>query len=316
MTRLRTAAVVPSFNHERWLGEALESLLGQTRRLDQIVVVDDGSTDGSREVLARYRSRGVRVLEQPNRGAHLALGRGIDETDADVLFLLNSDDRFAPDRVARMARLFEEEEVTFAGSWLRVVDEAGKALGVKEGWRTMPPWVLPRADRSVLPLDDARLSLLAGNYLSTTSNFVLRRAAWERHGPFRALRYAHDWDFALRAGLDEGVRLVPEALVDYRVHGRNTIREDRAAMEFEVLWVIAANLPAWFGRAVEDAGPTADASSLILRMANSLQTFGKGHVLETLVSLAGGGASGRAAFDRLLDPRDPVRLALASEWKS
>jgi glycosyltransferase involved in cell wall biosynthesis len=315
VTPLRTAAVVPSYNHERWLGEALDSLLAQTRPLDQIVVVDDGSTDGSREILARYRRHGVRVVEQPNRGAHAALGRGIDETDADLLFLLNSDDRFAPDRVARMAHLFEEEEIAFAGSWIRVIDEAGKTLGVKEGWRTMPPWVLPRAERSVLPLDDARFSLLAENYLSTTSNFVFRRLVWGRHGPFRALRYAHDWDFALRAGLAEGVRLVPEALVDYRVHRRNTIREDRPSMELEVLWVLASNLPAWTEMVIGQPGPGIDAPALLLRIGHSIQTFGKDHVLSSLMSLAAAGPAGRAALERLLDPGDPLRLALKSEWE-
>src|SRR5438067_1085737 len=96
------AVVIPLYNHERYIVEALRSVLAQTRPVNRIVIVDDGSTDGSVEVVRReFRDDArIQLLTQRNSGAHVALNRGIAEAASDCEFIgiLNSDDVYEPSR--------------------------------------------------------------------------------------------------------------------------------------------------------------------------------------------------------------------------
>jgi glycosyltransferase involved in cell wall biosynthesis len=296
--------VIPSFNHESFIEEAIDSVLRKTRAADRIVVVDDGSSDGTEAILRRLASSGrIEVLFQENRGAHEALTRGIDRVDADLIFLLNSDDRFDSERVERFAALFEDlPHLGIAGSWIQVIDARGLPIARKRGWLDLPPWELEPPDRTFQGTADPAHNLLQTNYLSTTSNFVFTRALWRDCRPFRALRYVHDWDFALRGSAHSKIALVAEPLVDYRVHERNTIREDRKVMEFEILWVLAANLP--YRLATADPG-------FVGRLRHSLPTFTDLRVLSILSALAGADARDTGGrLERLLAPDDPTRRAL------
>jgi glycosyltransferase involved in cell wall biosynthesis len=306
-----TCVVIPSFNHRPFVGAAVESVLGQSRQADEIVVVDDGSTDGSADVLAAFAERGVRVVFQANAGAHAALTRGIDLTTAELIFILNSDDLFASDRIETFAGLFAGDPgLALAGSWVEVIDGKGRSLGVKRAWENMEPWPMAPRASTFQGCDDPCGNLLQANYLASTSNFVLRRAVWERHRPFAALRFAHDWELALRVAARERIAVLPRALLRYRSHAGNTIASDRAAMELEVLWVTAASLGAFLARspaAPQDGDAVARYRS---RIAHSVQVFGRHRLLAVLVGLA---AADPAAFAALLDPADATRCWLLAE---
>jgi glycosyltransferase involved in cell wall biosynthesis len=313
---LSTCVVIPSYNHERFIGEAVESVLSQSSRPDQVVVIDDGSTDRSLEVLRRFDPADVAVRSEENCGAHAAITRGIDETSADLVFILNSDDRFHPTRVRRFVELFESRpNLALAGSWLDVIDERGRTLDLKKAWKNLEPW--PVADRGLtfLATEDARGNLLQGNYLASTSNFVFRRATWQRHRPFRPLRYAHDWDFALRVACREEIAVLPEPLVAYRVHRHNTIRENQLAMEFEVMWVVAAHLRDFLAGSPAAGSDGAARQELLSRTLNSVQTFGRDRLFWLMVALANRGAEGADEFLALLDPANPTRQWLAREMQ-
>ncbi len=311
MARLSTCVVIPSYNHREYIADALDSVHSQTVRADEIVVVDDGSTDGSRELLATYEKRGVRVLLPEHAGAHAALNRGIAATRADVVFILNSDDVFTSDRVATLRELFEaDERLGFAGSWLEVIDERGRGLGVKRGWENMEPWEMEPREQTFQGTADPSGNLLQANYLASTSNFAFRRATWERCGPFRNLRFAHDWDFALRAAASAPMAVVPRPLLRYRVHARNTIRQDRRTMEFEVLWVMAAHLARFLGPGCVPAATPEAAAAHRARVYRSVQAFGYHRLLWLLAALA---AADPAAFAALLEPGDPTRSMVLAE---
>lgn len=299
--------VIPSYNHRAFVVEAIDSALAQTLPPRRVVVVDDGSTDGSRELLQTMNRDGLVVHVQENCGAHAALGRGLDESDADFLFILNSDDVYSPERIERLVDELERRPAAqLATSWVEVVDAAGKRLGVKEAWRNLEPWPMPPRATTLQGTDDPRWTLLQQNWLATTSNFALRREAWQRLRPFRPLRYTHDWDFALRLAASAEITVVAEPLLRYRVHGSNTIREDLRAMELEILWTLAVNVPAFVAAA--DATP-----ERLARLAASTHSFGHdgaNGVRVLLQALAAAGDCGRARMERLLDPDDPLRRRL------
>lgn len=297
------SVVVPSYNHAAWVAAAVRSALDQTLADVEVIVVDDGSTDDSRAVLAGLRDPRLTVVHQANAGAHAALDAGIGRARAPLIAILNSDDAYHPERLATCVAALTPD-VGLVGSWIEIVDARGRAAGVKHGWRDCEPWLLAHPERSFRAGDDPRRALATEHYLGTTSNFVFRRADWQALGGFRPLRYAHDWDFALRLAALAPPRLVEAPLLRYRVHDRNTIREDRAAMVLEICWCLAVHLPRsvaapWFGAA---------APARIEQLAASLHTYGCDHVLAAL--LAFDLARDEALALALLDPDEPRRQPL------
>ena len=297
------SVVIPSYNHAAFLDEAVRSVLAQTFADLELIVVDDGSTDASLAVLAAIADPRLRVVGQSNQGAHAAINHGIALARAEVVAVLNSDDAFPADRLARCVAALTPA-VSLVGSWVQIVDEAGGDLGVKHGYRDCPPWPLDHPERSVRAGDDRRAALLAEHYLATTSNFVFRRADWERVGGFRPLRYTHDWDFALRLAALAPPALLEAPLLRYRVHARNTIRENRVAMVLEICWCLAVHLPAAAGRGWLGAA-TPEGLEVLL---HSLYTFDCERVLTMLMTYDV--AHDEVLATALLDPADPRRLRL------
>lgn len=109
MKRLRTVSVIiPTYNRAHYLGEAIESVLKQDNRDCQIeiIVIDDGSTDNTREVLRKFGSS-IRYVYQDNRGAGAARNRGIDEATGEWVAFLDSDDRWLPDKLTLQFRVLD-----------------------------------------------------------------------------------------------------------------------------------------------------------------------------------------------------------------
>jgi glycosyltransferase involved in cell wall biosynthesis len=94
------SVIIPVYNCETYLAEAIDSVLAQTYAPVEIIVVDDGSTDGSAQVAARYAPR-VRCLHQENSGIGAARNRGIEQASGNLLTFLDADDLWSPDKLAR-----------------------------------------------------------------------------------------------------------------------------------------------------------------------------------------------------------------------
>ena len=306
------SVVIPSYNHASYLDEALDSVLLPELAVElEVVVVDDGSSDDSLAILERRREADGRVvlIAQENRGAHTALNRGIETARGETVFILNSDDAFHTERIPRIVARFEEDpEAAAVVSWIEIVDGAGKTLGIKEGWRNMPPWPRRRSGDSLGALDDPLLALLEANWIATTSNVAFRRRFFEDGLRFSDLRYTHDWDFFLAVGR-HGLREIREPLVRYRVHGANTIREGReeararGQMRFESLWSLARHA----GKIV---GENED---LRHRLWNSLPDFTPAALFSQLLALRGTGGRAPAAYDEVLVAGHPLRESMIEQ---
>ncbi len=303
------SVVIPSYNHAAFIEAAVESVLDSAGNDPfELVIVDDGSTDDSPARLERFRADPrVQVHHQENRGAHAALNRGIAASRGEIVFILNSDDLFHPQRIRRcLERFAADPELGMLASWLEVIDAEGASLGIKEAWRNMPPWPRPRPGPGLAATGDPTLALLETNYVSTTSNLVFRRRIFDAGARFLPLRYAHDWEFLLTAGEHGRLDLIEEPLVSYRVHATNTIREARGEgrMRFEILWLVARHA----SRLLHDhAGDEAATADLWRRFWNSAPRFGYESILSRLVALRGGSPRPPAAYDALLEEDHPFR---------
>lgn len=125
MSEPLVSILIPAYNAERFLGEALESALAQTWPRTEVVVVDDGSTDGTRALARQFEGRGVRVVAQENRGASAARNRALEEAQGDFIQYFDADDVLAPDKIEhQVRRLMEEPPGTIATSaWVRFYDD-------------------------------------------------------------------------------------------------------------------------------------------------------------------------------------------------
>ncbi len=308
MTQTPAASVViPSYNHAAFIEVAVESALASIEasgEAGELVIIDDGSTDDSRDRLERFRADPrVSLHFQENRGAHAAINRGISASRGEIVFILNSDDLFHRQRIRRcLDRLEADPEVAMVASWLEVIGTEGNVLGIKEAWRNMPPWPRPRPGPGLAETGDPLLALLETNYVSTTSNLAVRRRVFDRGVRFQNLRYAHDWDFMLAAGEQGRLELIEEPLVSYRVHETNTISESHGEgqMRFEILWAVARHAARLLARPFEHQ----EADDLWRRFWNSAPRFGYGSLLSQLLALR---VSGSATYEALLEADHPFR---------
>lgn len=230
----RCAAIIPCYQHERFVGEAIESVLAQSRPPDRFLVIDDGSRDGSADIVASFATRGVELLRQENAGAHATLNRAVREvaTDCDVIAILNSDDAWEPSRLERcLEHLAERPGLGVVCTGLQVIDSEGAALpddSARRRWFDVA-WSLGAAG-------DLSLTewLAMANFPATTSNIVARKEdLLER--PFRAYRFCHDYSFLLESALRARIGVLDEPLLRYRVHDNNTMVMDPAPLVRELL---------------------------------------------------------------------------------
>ena len=309
MTTPNVSVVIPLYNHARFAAEAVRSVLAQEPGDLELIVVDDGSRDESVAVVESITDARLRVLSQPNQGAHVAINRGLAEAKGRFLAILNSDDRFAPGRLSASIDVLQREPLTaLVGSWIQLIDDAGRTISVKHGYDDLDPWPVAEPAKTFKADRDLRLALLQQNYWATTSNYVFPRSTWERHGPFRPLRFAHDWDFALRVQKESRAHIIEAPLIEYRIHETNTIRTDRPVMIYEICWALAAHAPAYLDSApFWQAGEARRAEQLL----RSIHVYGCDKVLWAMTVHIHQGLPG--ADLRLLDPQDPARRVYLAE---
>jgi len=224
LTRMaRLSVVMAVHNAERWVREALDSVLAQTVRDLEVIVIDDGSTDGTGAILDACRDPRVRVVHQPRAGLTRSLNRGIHTSTAPLVARLDADDVALPERFARqMAFLDAHPEVGLVGTGCREIAPSGEILGT----------VRPPADDGAI-----RRGLIRRNPF-VHSSVMLRRAVLEQVGGYdEGLDVAQDYDLWLRMGSVTRMANLPDPLVLRRLApGRVSSVRDSARLRAEV-WI-------------------------------------------------------------------------------
>ncbi len=225
----RVSVVMPCYNHERYVGDAIRSVLAQSVAELELIVIDDASSDGSWSVISAIDDPRLKATRHDaNRGAHATLNECMQAAQGDSIAIINSDDLFAPDRLARCLEALDAG-AALVGSDIALIDSAGEIVG--EHW-----WIeaYGRLKATHAEHGDWAATLLEGNLYMTTSNFVMTRSCWEAAGPFEDLRFVHDYAFLLNA-LAAGQRLawIDAPLLSYRLHESNTISESPLKANFE-----------------------------------------------------------------------------------
>ena len=231
---LRVSVVIPLFNHEQYIEAAIESVLAQTIRPAEIIVIDDGSTDSSaakmRKLCAAHPE--ITFWSWPNQGAHHTLNAAIHRATGDFVAILNSDDCYDPGRLAACLAIVQTEpEVDAVATGVSFMDAQGRSIG--------NPWY-EDARTFYQEEGDLSLGLFHANFLLSTSNLFIRRTLFESVGYFSPMRYTHDLEFFLRLVLAKAhLHFLDQPLLHYRWHAENTISESRARVDVELAAIFA-----------------------------------------------------------------------------
>ena len=232
------SVIIPLYNHEKYIKEAVCSVLEQTFSDFELIIINDGSKDRSEEVVKGIQDRRIKYYYQENCGAHNAINRGIDLAKGEYISILNSDDVYCPDRLERFVEIFKKDNsIGAVFSHIEFIDDQGNfikyKMGAEDNWTNHDP------NTSFKGEDNIFLDLLAGNFLVTTSNLFCRKNVFKEIGLFRNLRYTHDYDFFLKVCYFFKTYVVKTPLLKYRFHSGNTIKQDEAATDFEVGLVLS-----------------------------------------------------------------------------
>jgi len=199
------SVIIPAHNQAHYLGHALHSVLAQTLPDWEAIVIDDGSTDHTREVVAGFDDPRVRYLYQANQGLSGARNTGVRAAAGAYLAFLDSDDELEPDFLAVCVQALNADRALGAvHTATRFIDESSR--------------VLPQVGAHTLSGEAFRRKLRQGGFFPVIS--VLARAACVREaGLFdTALTSLEDWDLWLRIVDRHPMRGLPQALVRYRVY--------------------------------------------------------------------------------------------------
>lgn len=233
---MRIGIVIPTYNVERYLAETLEAILSQTVSDWRVVVVDDGSKDGTVDVAQSFAARDSRflVLQQTNQGGAAARERGYDELgdDVDAVMFFDHDDRLRPNALEVLSRALESSPAAPASYGLAAyMDSDGNLtrLGAYENYLRARRRVSALTSNPQHPSqfclepvprsEPVTYEALVVNNWVPIGGVLIRRSAREEVGRFDPeTNYAHDWDYWIRLSLLGPIAFHDAPVYDYRVH--------------------------------------------------------------------------------------------------
>ncbi len=229
------SVVIPSYNHERYIGKAVQSVLASSVEQLEVIVVDDGSADDSVQIVKSIQDPRIRVLEQTNKGAHAAINRGVEMAAGEWVAILNSDDKFHTNKLERHLAIHGQyPELEASASRARYISQTGEPFA-EDGYLASHYEGMKEV---YFRSNSIFASLLVANHLVTTSSLFIKRDAFIEIGGFLPLRYVHDWFMFLTLAMRGRFFIIEEDLVDYRRHPANTIIENDARGRVEDNFVL------------------------------------------------------------------------------
>ena len=239
--------LVPAYNAQEWIHETLRSACGQTWDRREIIVVDDGSRDGTLAMARRYESKTVRVVSQENQGASAARNRAFSLCQGDYIQWLDADDVLALDKVQKQMEALEQQgasRVLLSSAWGRFLYRRDRAKFTPTPlWADLAPaeWLLRKMEN---------------NAYMQTGTWLVSREISEAAGPWDTrLLGDDDGEYFCRVLLaSSGVRFVPESKVYYRMAGSSSLSYiGRSERKREAQW-LSMKLHIGYLRSLDD-GP-------------------------------------------------------------
>lgn len=224
------SVIIPAYNAAKTLLETIHSVQQQTCSDIELIVINDGSTDNTLEILAAIDDPRLKVFSYENGGLPVARNRGIERATGKYLSFIDADDLWTPNKLeAQLAALEQHPEAGVAYSWTAFIDENSNFLYA---------WEPIYYQGNVYP------DLLIENFISSGSNILVKRQIVDAAGQFDpSLKSAEDWDYYVRLAALCPFALVPEYQISYR-RSSQSMTSKIDVMEANALRVIDRNFKA------------------------------------------------------------------------
>ncbi len=226
MKKPKVSVIIPAYNHERYVGEAIQSVLDQTYQEFELIIINDGSTDSTEAEILKFKDDRIRYYSHENRGLSATLNRGIELAGGEYFNFLPSDDAFFPEKLEVQLKAFEgNPDLGVIFSYPQLIDAQGREI--RDDPAAQWPIVPYETKEEIFP------ALFERNFLSAPTALV-RMECFKKAGRFdESLRYAQDYDLWMRILKYYDARLIRRPLVKYRWHGENLTFRSTSKTESE-----------------------------------------------------------------------------------
>ena len=222
--------LIPAYNSEHWIADAIRSALAQTWQSKEIIVVDDGSTDRTFEVAQQFESESLRIVRQENQGAAAARNKAFSLSIGDYIQWLDADDLLAPDKIAwqmEVAGTYQSKRTALSSSWAHFMHRPNRARFV------------PTALWSDLTPAEFLLRKMEQKTHMQTATWLVSRELSQAAGPWdTSLAFDDDGEYFCRVLLaSDRIRFVSEARVYYRLTGASSLSWTVGSdLKLEAMW--------------------------------------------------------------------------------
>ena len=246
MKNPKVSVVIPAYNHEKYVGEAIQSVLDQTFQDFELIIINDGSTDNTEAEILKFKDERIRYYMQENRGLSATLNRGIELARGEFFNFLPSDDAFFPEKLEAQLKIFEKDPgLGLVFAYPQLINAEGRQI--KDD--PVAQWVIVpyETKEEIFP------ALFERDFLSAPSALI-KMECFEKVGRFdESLKTAQDYDMWMRILKYYDLRLIKKPLLKYRWHGENLTYQATPETELERAKVL---LKAYEGLAIKDIFPS------------------------------------------------------------
>lgn len=216
------SVVIPVFNGQNTIKETVESVLCQTFQDYELIIINDGSTDSTVEVILSISDPRIKLFNYPNAGLSASRNRGVTHAKGEYISFIDADDLWTPDKLEKqLNKLQENPQAVLAYSWTDYINESSKFL---------------YSGSHITANGNVYEKLLLTNFLENGSNPLIRRQVLTEVGGFdESLSAAEDWDMWLKLAIRYEFAAVPSTQILYRVSTRsmssNVLKQERASLQ-------------------------------------------------------------------------------------
>lgn len=231
----KVTVVIAAYNAEKFIQETLDSVTAQSIENLELIVVDDGSTDGTLDILRAFADRRLILIRQENKGVSAARNAGLAVARAPYIFFLDADDVLSPDALLRMVTTLDRmpRHVACFAHHIRIAED-GSALSTRADLR----WKL-------FPARDTLRHLIAKNFIACGAICIRTTAARAVHGFNLSLKLGEDWEFWCRLAVLGDFAAMPELVaLQYRqrlASANYRLRKSRRRQNFEAIDAVFSN---------------------------------------------------------------------------
>ncbi|MDF1584743.1 MAG: glycosyltransferase family 2 protein [Methyloprofundus sp.] len=216
---MKISAIIPAYNSQDFILDAIQSIQNQTHPVDEIIVIDDGSTDNTRLILAS-KANDIKYIKQKNQGPSAARNTGIKAAQGDWIAFLDADDQWLPDKIEKQLIILEKSPE------LQLISGDMQEIGINNELITQS--VLAKhhqltqfQNNQSLPIKNALAELVNKNFIPTGTVLVKRATLIEAKLFNTAIRFGEDLELWAKIAAKHPITCLPEILMLRRLHSQN-----------------------------------------------------------------------------------------------